>query len=704
MRGTSHEPRSAEALGLLASEAENRAPEPAFLTRIRLRSRRRVLWLRSLWAADAAGGQGLAIPHGEVDRILADPDERARCELAFYDGDAAARALAEPIRAADVATAADELLSRLRREFALRDAEVDLLTLTAALEADPWLRRVFGYIHDDATKCLPTPWLAGQLFDWPSGTQVGPDCPLLRWRMARPSDGQAHPWSVTASWEVDPHTASCLLHGVSIDPRLTAAVRLVLPSMQGPDACLYPVELEAMTSFVRALSLEGGRSIELLVAGPEGAGKRTLALQLCARLHIPLLVADARRLLGPGVDPAAAGDALIQVTRTARLEGAAMFWHDADHAIPGAWHDLAGRVTLSLFGTAARWPTTHAVDDLTARRTVRLPPLTRAARGELWSKLSDRNVPPPVLDWPLLPSDIVRAAAMAPAGAEAVIEACRATLLVDSASLASRLPRPYVRDDLVLPPSVRNHLDELEAQARLRWPVYEEWGFGRLCPMGRGIAALFAGPSGTGKTMAAQVLARSLGMEIYRVDLAGVMSKYIGETEKNLRQVFDACERANVLLFFDEADALFGQRMQVKDAHDRFANIEIDYLLQRMEQFDGLAILATNRRGDIDTAFLRRIRFIVDFLPPGVAERRTLWTQALPPRAPDGEALLDSIDWDVLARRLEMTGADIKAAAMGAAFLARREGARIGMAHVLSAARRELAKRGLVVRAGDLEG
>jgi SpoVK/Ycf46/Vps4 family AAA+-type ATPase len=275
---------------------------------------------------------------------------------------------------------------------------------------------------------------------------------------------------------------------------------------------------------------------------------------------------------------------------------------------------------------------------------------------------------------------------------------------VDSGSLAAPLPRPYVWSDLVLAPTVRRHIEELEAQARLRWPVYEDWGFGRLCPMGRGIAALFAGPSGTGKTMAAQVLARSLGMEIYRVDLAGVMSKYIGETEKNLRQVFDACERANVLLFFDEADALFGQRMQVKDAHDRFANIEIDYLLQRMEQFDGIAVLATNRKNEIDSAFLRRVRFIVDFLPPGVPERRELWIRALPSHAPDGDELLESIDWDLLARRLTMTGADIKGAAIGAAFLARSEGARIGMSHVMRAARRELAKHGVVVRAGEMEG
>ena len=159
--------------------------------------------------------------------------------------------------------------------------------------------------------------------------------------------------------------------------------------------------------------------------------------------------------------------------------------------------------------------------------------------------------------------------------------------------------------------------------------MLDDWGFARLTPLGRGMTALFAGPSGTGKTMAAQVLARSLGLELYRVDLAGVVNKYIGETEKHLRAVFDACERAPVLLFFDEADALFGRRTQVSDAHDRFANIEIDYLLQRMEQFDGVAVLATNRKGDLDTAFVRRLRFTIDFAPPTIAERERLWRLAL---------------------------------------------------------------------------
>ena len=168
--------------------------------------------------------------------------------------------------------------------------------------------------------------------------------------------------------------------------------------------------------------------------------------------------------------------------------------------------------------------------------------------------------------------------------------------------------------------------------------------------------------------------------------------------------MFDACERANVLLFFDEADALFGQRTQVKDAHDRFANIEIDYLLQRMEQFDGIAILATNRKSDLDRAFLRRIRFVVDFVQPGVEERSQLWRLALLESTPQGEPLLEGIDWEFLASKLTMTGADIKAAALGAAFLARSQGTRITMQQVLYAARREMAKHGVVIRTGEWEG
>jgi SpoVK/Ycf46/Vps4 family AAA+-type ATPase len=198
--------------------------------------------------------------------------------------------------------------------------------------------------------------------------------------------------------------------------------------------------------------------------------------------------------------------------------------------------------------------------------------------------------------------------------------------------------------------------------------------------------------------MAAQVLARSLDLTLYRVDLAGVVNKYIGETEKRLRDVFDACERSGGLLFFDEADALFGSRFQAKEAHDRFANIEIDYLLQRIEQFDGIAILATNRKNDLDTAFLRRLRFVCDFLPPGKPERLNLWRKALPASSPTGEDILGEIDFQGLADHIDLNGAQIKAIALGAAFLARSEGTKINMKHIELAAAREFGKQGLRLR------
>jgi SpoVK/Ycf46/Vps4 family AAA+-type ATPase len=265
--------------------------------------------------------------------------------------------------------------------------------------------------------------------------------------------------------------------------------------------------------------------------------------------------------------------------------------------------------------------------------------------------------------------------------------------------LMQSLPCPYIWDDLVVSPSLERTLREFESQVLLRWEVYEEWGFSRLVHLGQGISALFAGPSGTGKTMAAQVLARSLGLDLYRVDLAGVVNKYIGETEKRLRDVFDAAERSGALLFFDEADALFGSRMQVKDSHDRFANIEIDYLLQRIEQFDGIAILATNRRNDLDTAFLRRLRFVVDFVSPGVRERKILWEKSLLEQAPSGERIRGILDLDQLARDLEVTGAQIKAIALGAAFLARGKGQPIEMEDIERAAEREYGKQGHLIHA-----
>ncbi len=672
------------------------AAERPFQRRILLRARRRVRWLRQLWTeAPTEAEQWLAISHSEVDRILNGQEELAAREAAFYATDPVCRSLRDAVRDADRAADGDERWWRLEEGLGLDSADLDLLSLAVAAEADPVLRRLYGYLQDDTAASHASQWLAAALFQWPPGHGIRPGSPLVEWSLARPADPAADPAARTTEWVADPAIVPWLAFGAPLPdlPPTPAA------------ACLYPELLEEMERFVRAIrgasGPASGPAVEIELAGPVGAGKRTLAAQLCARLGIGLLDADLAVVGGAAQDAEAALVTAVRAARAARLSGAAVYWHGLEGLDARVDARLHGLAPTALFGVTA--PRAGRQPVAVARRSFRLPALTRADRAGLWCRLTGTAVvPAAVTDWALTPAEIAGAATVAPAGETAVLQACRQLVYLGPGELFTPLPLPFTWDDIVLSEPVRRHLVEFEGQARLRWPVYEEWGFDRLVPLGRGITAMFAGPSGTGKTMAAQVLAGSLGMQLYRVDLAEVMNKYIGETEKRLKQVFDACERANVLLLFDEADALFGQRTQVKDAHDRFANIEIDYLLQRMEQFDGVAILATNRKSDMDQAFLRRLRFLVDFLPPGPAERRRLWRLALPDRTPAGEPLLaGDLDWEFLAGRMEMSGAGIKAAALGAAFLARAERSPISMAHVLHAARREMSKHAVELGYGD---
>jgi SpoVK/Ycf46/Vps4 family AAA+-type ATPase len=242
-------------------------------------------------------------------------------------------------------------------------------------------------------------------------------------------------------------------------------------------------------------------------------------------------------------------------------------------------------------------------------------------------------------------------------------------------------------DDLVVPPDEGRQLRELAARHRGRETVYGRWGFAATPSVG--VVALFAGPSGTGKTLAAEVVAGELGLDLYKVDLSAVVSKYIGETEKNLERIFSAAAAGDLVLFFDEADALFGKRSEVSDAHDRYANIEVAYLLQRLETYDGIVVLATNLQRNIDPAFLRRISVAVDFVPPEEPQRRAIWAHAFPSSAP-----LADLDLDFLARQFTVTGGVISNAALGAAFLAAAEDTPISMRHVVLSLKREFQKLG----------
>jgi AAA+ superfamily predicted ATPase len=680
------------------------ATEPSWLTEVRLRAARHVRWLRHLWAGHGYENEHLlAISHSEVDRVLAPPRELARFELEFYTADAPASALSA--RLTELADGpADSGLEHLVRTLGLSSAERALLTLTLAGAADPSLARVFGYLSDGTGPADPTPLLARRLFQLADERPPGDGSPLLGWRLAEPV-GEASPSALSTGWRADPALVRSLLG----PPRAAEPLAWVGPGVADwsegttgrlvtpPAPVLHPSALEEIVGFLEGIERRGadGLAVEVELLGPPGSGRATLAAQAADRLGRRLVVVDAAELAGRADASAAAA----REARRARLDGCLIAWEAADAMGAELWRGLPAAAVTFLLAEA---PLETPGGGQRLRRSLRCGPISRRQRLDLWSRWSPSPAPTAVAEWALRPGEVRQAALAAPAGDQAVREVCRRLLLAGTPDLLTPLPLPYDWDDLVLSTTTAEHLQELASQARDRGQVLDDWGLSRLLSMGRGTTALFAGPSGTGKTMAAQVLARSLGLDLYRVDFAGVVSKYIGETEKHLKSLFEACERAPVLLLFDEADALFGKRTQVSDAHDRYANIEIDYLLQRMEQFDGLAILATNRKGDLDSAFVRRLRFIIDFAPPGAAERERLWRLALDgARDQDGRPLVDKLDWAGLARDLDLTGAGIKSAALAAAFLARDEQVRIGERHVRVAARRELEKQGVVVRPGQ---
>jgi SpoVK/Ycf46/Vps4 family AAA+-type ATPase len=265
------------------------------------------------------------------------------------------------------------------------------------------------------------------------------------------------------------------------------------------------------------------------------------------------------------------------------------------------------------------------------------------------------------------------------------------------AGLARKLEPRHTWDHLVLPADPMAQLREVCCQARNRQVVLGDWGFDRRLSLGKGLGVLFCGPPGVGKTLAAEVIANELELDLYKITLANVISKYIGETEKNLERIFTAAGNSNAILLFDEADALFGKRSEVRDSHDRYANIEIAYLLQKMEEYEGISILATNLRQNLDEAFLRRLSFVVQFPFPEEDYRQRIWKGIWPETAP----LATDVNFDYLARQFKLTGGNIKNIALAAAFLAADDGGQVTMGHLLQAARREHVKMGMTLSEAD---
>ena len=595
-------------------------------------------------------------------------------------------------------------LASLCAAFGLSPFERRILVLCAGVELDAGFAGLCATAGGDQGRPYPTFGLALASLADAHWSALSPEGPLRRWRLVEVMGQPATP--LTASpLRVDERVLHYLAGVQHLDERLAG---LVEPVAVGE--ALVPSHRVIAERAGAAWAGAAGPPPVVQLCGADGASKRAIVAAACAALGLRLCAIQAEHIPAGGAEL----EGLARLwEREAALSGAALLV-EADGLDPGDARQAAavGLLLERLAGAQAlavrdRWrplrrPT--AAFDVPRPEPDEQGALWRAALGARGPQLNGR-VAELAEQFSLGPAAIGAAAREALAAevageplGRAVWAAARSQGRARLDDLAQRIAPAAGWGDLVLPEAELRTLRSIAGQVAHRTTVYRDWGFGARASRGLGIGVLFAGASGTGKTLAAEVLAGALELDLYRIDLSGVVSKYIGETEKNLRRVFEAAEEGGAILFFDEADALFGKRGEVKDSHDRYANIEINYLLQRMEAYRGLAVLATNRKGDLDTAFLRRLRFVVNFPFPDLAQRAAIWRLSFPPEAP-----LDGVDIARLAR-LSVAGGNIRNIALGAAFAAAAEGGPIGMGHLASAARAEFAKLEKPLNEAELAG
>jgi hypothetical protein len=622
----------------------------------------------------AAGGKW----HVANQRYLMAAIARVRAAMEMHaqgkqaDGTAlesADAALAEAARAMPAPAALDVLCTG----FGLSRFERDVLLLCAGPELAGGERRT------------PTFSLALAALPGAHWSALAPSSPLRRWHLVELSGDKV----TEDRLRIDERVLHYLAGVEMLDGRLAPLVRPV------PPACgLPPSQQDAARGAAEVWRRHRPGSFPPLIqlSGPDVAGRSWVAAEACALLGMKLHGLRAADL------PAAAAERELLVRlweREAVFHRSALLVDADDAAESERTRDTAAFVeSAGTFVLLCRRDPLPLKRRAVVRFDVEKPgtaeqrdawqqalgPAAAQLNGHIDRLVAQFNFSAPVIH------ELAAESRQSGVEGSRLWDSCRRQARPRLDELAQRLVTAVGSDDLVVPGEQRRTLREIGTQVRQRFCVYETWGFGARSARGLGISALFAGASGTGKTMAAEVLAGELRLDLYRIDLSAVVSKYIGETEKNLRRVFDAAEDTGAILLFDEADALFGKRSEVKDSHDRYANVEISYLLQRMESYRGLAILTTNMKTALDPAFMRRIRFVVQFPYPDAALRAEIWRRVFPAAAPT-----ENLDPHKLGQ-LNVPGGNIRNIALNAAFLAAEAGEPVRMSHLLQAARSEYAK------------
>lgn len=564
-------------------------------------------------------------------------------------------------------------LQLIETTFRLTAFERELVLLCAACELLPSVAETCATLHGDPSARHASFGVGLAHLQEPGWLSVTPEGPLRKFRLLEVEPG----FSFTRSRIRVPERMLHLLCGIQyLEPALSAVGRM-------------PESSELVPSHRRILDLatsawtksQGGLPILQLV------GENGLELAAATARAIGL---DAFRVRASEL-PSEIGEFAGLWTREALLFGAALV---IDVDAPEAANRATNLARQAEFPCLVATPDRLSLDgsrafDVSAPTAVETEALWRAELGAAADRLNGR-IASIAKQFPMPSSEIRGAArAVAHAGDEldgALWAECKKRSRRRLEGLAERIEPQATWDDLVLPDLQLKTVRQIASHVRQRSRVYDSWGFAKKSVRGLGITALFTGPSGTGKTLAAEVIAGCLDIDLYRIDLSQVVSKYIGDTEKNLRKIFEAAEGSGAALLCDEADALFGKRSEVRDSHDRYANIEVGYLLQRMEAYGGLVILTTNMHGALDSAFMRRLRFVVGFPFPEFEDRRKIWERAFPASMPRA-----NIDVDRLAE-LSLTGGNIRNIALGAAFLAAEEERPVSMDHLVSASRSEFSK------------
>jgi len=595
--------------------------------------------------------------------------------------------------------------------FELSSFERKILLMCAGAEMDARFAPLYAALHGDPRRTQPTFSLALAAFEDAHWSAIAPARSLRRWHLIEVGAGDT---LTTSPLRISGRVLHYLAGINGLDERLEP---LVKPWPQAPHlvASHRTIAELIVAAWSRAHDRPAIPVIQL--CGNESEGKRNIAAAAAALVGLDLHTVSARNI-GP---VAAEIDMFLRLwRREAVLSSSALLLELDDDAAEPLHASAVASLMESIRGALI-------VSTPTPRRCAYRPVIlfdvgrpTRNEQSAIWSEVLGAAAAPvngaveTLVSQFQLNSSSIRSAAsqvldampLETAGAEPAPEdvadklwnACRLQARPRLEGLAQRIETDAEWSDLVLPEAQKQILRQVAVQVRQRSKVYRTWGFASRSSRGLGISALFAGPSGTGKTMASEALSSELRLDLYRIDLSQVVSKYIGETEKNLGRIFDAADEGAAILLFDEADALFGKRTEVKDSHDRYANIEVSYLLQRMEAYRGLAILTTNRKNALDQAFLRRIRFVVEFPFPQSAQRAEIWRRVFPRETPT-----EGLRMERLAR-LNASGGNIRNIAINAAFLAADANEPVRMTHLLAATRSEFAKLEMPLTDSEVAG